>query len=274
MSCQHNGVSNKVGLRQIFRKYGNGEKLVALTAYDALTARFVDECDTDIILVGDSLGMTMLGYTTTVPVTMDDMLHHTRAVCRGVKHALVVGDLPFLSYHLGLEQALVNAGRFLQDAGADAVKLEGGELMSDTIRGLVSAGIPVMGHIGILPQQVFAQGGYRVQGRTNNEVKQLLLDAKSVEEAGAFAIVLEGITSDIAKEITEHISIPTIGIGAGINCSGQIQVIHDILGLYEDFQPKHSRCYQNLSQLFREGISEYVSDVRTGKFPGEKESFS
>ncbi len=266
--------SAKVTVRSLRRKRREGQKIVALTAYDALMARLVDEAGADLILVGDSLGMTMLGYPSTIYVTLEQSLHHTAAVTRSVKRALVVGDMPFLTYQVNLEETLRHAGRYLQEAGADAVKLEGGQLVAPTVKRLVEVGIPVLGHIGILPQRVAAEGGYRIHGRSPEEAAQLQADAKALEEAGAFAVVLEGLPVDLAKSITDDLEIPTIGIGAGPHCSGQIQVIHDILGLFEEFVPKHTRRYAALAGDMRRALGAYAKDVQEGKFPGEDESFT
>ncbi len=263
----------KVGVRQLRRWADEGRHIVAVTAYDALMARLADESGVDLILVGDSLGMTVLGYETTIPVTLRDCLHHTAAVCRGVARAMVVADMPFLTYQISPEQALRNAGRLLQEAGADAVKLEGGERMAPTIRRLVECGIPVLGHIGILPQSVLAEGGYRVQGRSPEAAAQLQRDAAAVEAAGAFAIVLEGLPIDLSARITQELAIPTIGIGAGPHCDGQIQVLHDILGLFEEFVPRHTKRYAALAETIRQALAAYRDEVRAGAFPAEEHSF-
>jgi 3-methyl-2-oxobutanoate hydroxymethyltransferase len=263
----------KVGVRQIRHWADEGRPIVAVTAYDALMARLADESGVDIILVGDSLGMTVLGYETTIPVTLADCLHHTAAVKRGTRHAMVVADMPFLTYRISPEQALRNAGRLLQEAGADAVKLEGGERLAVTIARLVECGIPVLGHIGILPQSVKAEGGYRVQGRTPEAAAQLRRDAAAVQEAGAFAIVLEGLPMDLSAEITAGLAIPTIGIGAGPHCDGQIQVLHDIVGLFEDFVPHHTKRYAAVADEIRRALAAYRDEVRAGGFPTEEHSF-
>ncbi len=236
-------------------------------------ARLADESGVDLILVGDSLGMTMLGYETTIPVTLRDCLHHTAAVKRGVKRAMVVADMPFLTYQISPEQALRNAGRLLQESGADAVKLEGGERLAPTIRRLVECGIPVLGHIGILPQSVMAEGGYHVQGRTPETAAQMRRDAAAVQEAGAFALVLEGLPLALSQEITDSSTIATIGIGAGPHCDGQIQVLHDILGLFEDFVPRHTKRYAALADQIRAALAAYRDEVRDGRFPSEEQSF-
>lgn len=266
--------AKKVGIRQLHAKCRDGDKIVALTAYDACIARLADEAGVDMLLVGDSLGMTMLGYETTLPVTLEQSLHHTAAVARGSRRAMVVGDMPFLTYQVTPEEALRNAGRYLQEARADAVKLEGGEVVAGTMQRLVQAGIPVLGHIGILPQSVLAEGGYRVHGRTPEEAEALCRDARAVEEAGAFAVVLEGLPLDLSRRLTSELSIPTIGIGAGPHCSGQIQVVHDILGLFEAFLPRHARRYANLADDIRDAVSRYGNDVKEGVFPARENSFT
>ena len=244
-----------------------GEKIPMLTAYDYSTAKFLDEVGVPLILVGDSLGMVVLGYDSTIPVTMEEMLHHTKAVTRGAKNALVVGDMPFMTYHATPAEALHNAGRFLQEGGAQAVKLEGGEYMAETINYIVTRGIPVMGHLGLTPQSVYQIGGYKVVGKTPEAAKRLLQDAKALDEAGVFAIVLELVPAPVAKLITEEVSIPTIGIGAGKDCDGQVQVINDILGLYTEFVPKHAKQYAKLSEVIKNAVSSYVSEVQSGTFP-------
>jgi len=251
-----------------------GEKIPMLTAYDYPTARILDEAGVPIILVGDSLGMVVLGYDSTIPVTMEDVIHHTRAVVRGTKRAHVIFDMPFMSYQAGVEDALRNAGRALKEAGAQSVKLEGGAHMAETVRRLVEVGIPVMGHIGLTPQSVNQLGGFRVQGKTPAAAVRLLNDARALEQAGAYAIVLETIPAPLARIITSKVSVPTIGIGAGPNCDGQVQVLHDFLGLYPDFVPKHCRPYANLAEEISRAVGRYTDDVRGGSFPTEKESFA
>jgi 3-methyl-2-oxobutanoate hydroxymethyltransferase len=250
-----------------------GEKIAMLTAYDYPTARILDEAGVPIILVGDSLGMVVLGYDSTLPVTMADMIHHTKAVVRGSQRAHVVADMPFMSYQAGPEDALRNAGRLMQEAGAQSVKLEGGKTVAETVRRLVEAGIPVMGHIGLTPQSLHQFGGYKVQGKTPAAAVKLLNDAQALEEAGAYAIVLETIPAALAKLISERVSIPTIGIGAGPHCDGQVQVLHDMLGLYPDFVPKHAKQYAHLAEDARRAVQEYMAEVAEGQFPTEKESF-
>ncbi len=242
------------------------EKIPVLTAHDVGTARLADEAGLPMLLVGDSLGMTVLGYANTLPVTLDQMLHHTAAVTRGTKYALVVTDLPFLTYQASVAEAITNAGRCLKEAGADAVKLEGGEVRVPHVRALVENGIPVLGHIGLLPQSVHAMGGYRVQGRTEEEAERLLRDARALDEAGVFALVLEGMPADVARRVTEAISVPTIGIGAGPHCDGQVLVVHDLLGLTER-PPSFAKAYANLRTVIASAFAAYRDDVREGRFP-------
>ncbi len=268
-----NSPQEKLTVRHLHALKKRGERIVALTAYDALLGRLADESGVHLILVGDSLGMTVLGYKSTIPVTLEQSLHHTAAVCRGVSRALVVGDMPFMTYQVSPEQALRNAARYLQEASADAVKLEGGAGMAPTIRRLVQAGVPVLGHIGIMPQSVLVEGGYRIHGREPEEARSLEEDALAVEAAGAFALVLEGLPTDLSARITQALNIPTIGIGAGPDCSGQIQVVHDILGLFEDFVPRHAKRYANLADEIRRAIGEYSDEVRAGAFPDKAHSF-
>lgn len=250
-----------------------GEKISVLTAYDYPFARIMDQAGIDMILVGDSAGSVVSGYDTTLPVTMDEMLYHTRAVARAARQSLVVTDMPFLSYQVDIADARRNAGRLIKEGGAQAVKLEGGVHVADTIRAIVNMDVPVVGHIGLTPQSVHRMGGYRVQGRAQAQAEQLMADARAVAEAGAFAVVLEGIPADLAREITEAMPIPTIGIGAGVHCSGQVLVIHDILGLCEKYSPKFVKRYADVSGIIREGVSEYIRDVKSGVFPGEEHSF-
>lgn len=251
-----------------------GMRFSALTAYDAATARLLDAAGIPLLLVGDSLGMAVLGYEDTIPVTLGDILHHTRAVVRGTKRALVVADMPFMTYHRSFEQALENAGRCVQEGGAQAVKLEGGRVMAETVRRLTAVGIPVLGHIGLTPQSVHQLGGFKVQGKTLDAARQLVDDATAVEDAGAFGVVLECIPADVARLITERLAIPTIGIGAGPHCDGQIQVSSDILGWLPDFTPKHTRPYAHLAQEASDAFRRFQDDVATGSFPTDKESFT
>ncbi len=263
----------RLTVRDLRRMREAGGRIVCVTAFDALISRLSEEAGVQLLLVGDSLGMTVLGYKNTVPVTLEQSLHHTAAVVRGTRRALVVGDMPFMTYQVSPEQALVNAARYLQEAGADAVKLEGGVAVAPTVERLVRAGVPVLGHVGLLPQRVGVDGGYRVHGRTPAEAKQILADALALEKAGAFAVVLEGVPAALAETITAKLAIPTIGIGAGAGCSGQVQVIHDILGLFDEFVPKHTKAYANLAEEIRKAVGSYAAEVKSGKFPGKAQSW-
>ena len=269
-----NGKCQRVTVQQFKEMKQRGQKIPVLTCYDFSTARLLDEAGVPALLVGDSLGMVMLGYDSTLPVTMEDMLHHVKAVARGAKQAMVIGDMPFMSYQASLPEAMRNAGRFLQEAGAQAVKLEGGERVAETVRRIVEAGIPVMGHIGLTPQSIHQLGGYKVQGKTTKTAVQLLQDARALEEAGAFSIVLESVPAPLARLITERVGVPTIGIGAGPFCDGQVQVIHDILGLYGEFVPKHTKQYTRLGEATQEAVKRYLDEVTSGVFPTTKESYS
>ncbi len=264
----------RVTTSDIRKLKAEGQKFSALTAYDAVTAHLLDEAGVPLILVGDSLGMAVLGYENTIPVTLADILHHTKAVVRGTQRSLVVADMPFMTYHRSVEQALENAGRCLQEAGAQAVKLEGGRVMAATIARLTSVGLPVLGHIGLTPQSVHQLGGFKVQGKTLDAARRLLDDATAVEEAGAFAIVLECMPAEVARLVTERLAIPTIGIGAGPYCDGQIQVSSDILGWLPDFTPKHTRPYAHLAADAADAFRRFQTDVAAGSFPTAKESFS
>ena len=249
------------------------QKITCLTAYDYPTARLLDEAGVDVILVGDSLGMVVLGHDSTLPVTLEDMLHHTRAVRRGTRRALVVADMPFGSYHSDTAESLHNAVRFVKEAGAEAVKVEGGERRLELIARLTEAEIPVMGHIGLTPQSVNALGGYRVQGKTPDAAEQLFRDARAVESSGAFAVVLEAVPRELAAKITRDLHIPTIGIGAGPDCDGQVLVLHDILGLTFNQTPKFARQYANVGEMISSAVREYCNDVRSGGFPSDAESY-
>jgi len=264
----------RITINEIRQMKQTGEKITMLTAYDYSTARIIDEVGIPLILVGDSLGMVVLGYESTIPVTIDEMLHHTKAVVRGTKRAMVIGDMPFMTYHVSVEDALRNAARFIQEGGAQAVKLEGGVTVAEKVRGIVNCGIPVMGHIGLTPQSIYQLGGYKVQGKTPEAATRLLEDARSLEQAGAFAIVLETVPTPLAALITRSVSVPTIGIGAGIGCDGQVQVINDILGSFTDFVPKHAKQYAKLTEIIRVAIIEFDSEVKAGSFPTEEQSFS
>ncbi|MDQ0507937.1 3-methyl-2-oxobutanoate hydroxymethyltransferase [Aedoeadaptatus ivorii] len=251
-----------------------GEKLTMLTAYDYTTAKLVDEAGVDSILVGDSLGMTMLGYENTLPVTVDDMIHHSAAVARGAKRLFIVCDMPFLSYSTGIRDSVMNAGRMIQEGMAHAVKLEGGVEVAEIIRAIVDAKIPVCAHIGLTPQSINALGGFKVQGKTDDTVKKLIADAKAVEEAGAFAVVLECVPAPLAKKITEILSIPTIGIGAGADCDGQVLVYQDMLGMYDDFTPKFVKHFAQVGEAMKEGFSAYDRAVKAGEFPTKEHEFA
>jgi 3-methyl-2-oxobutanoate hydroxymethyltransferase len=264
----------RITISQIKEMKRKGQRIPMLTAYDYPTAKLVEESGVPMILVGDSLGQVVLGYPSTVQVTMEDMLHHTKAVVRGTQRALIVGDMPFMSYQPDISTALRNAGRFLQEAGAQAVKLEGGVTAAETVSRIVEWGIPVMGHIGLTPQSVNQLGGYKVQGRTPEAAARLIRDAQALQEAGAFAIVLESVPTPLSRLITERLSIPTIGIGAGLYCDGQVQVLHDMMGLFTDFIPKHAKRYAEMAQVFQEALGAYVREVREEEFPTEKESFT
>lgn len=251
----------------------NNRKISMLTAYDYSTAKLLDEAQVDTILVGDSLGMVMLGYENTLQVTMDDMIHHTRAVKRGVKKAYVIGDMPFMTYHISVEDSVRNAGRFIQEAGADAVKLEGGKVVADKIKAIINAQIPVVGHLGLTPQSVNMMGGFKVQGKDEKKAKELIEDALLLEELGCVAIVLECVPAKLASIISDKLSIPTIGIGAGNGCDGQVLVIQDMLGMYSDFTPKFVKKYADLSEHIKKAVNNYCDEVRSGAFPDEKHTF-
>jgi 3-methyl-2-oxobutanoate hydroxymethyltransferase len=264
----------RVTLADIAKMHAEGRRIAMLTAYDYPTARVIDEAGVPLILVGDSVGMVMLGYEETVRVSMEEMLHHTKAVVRGTRRSLVIGDMPFMSYGVNLEHSLENAGRFISEAGAQAVKVEGGVRSARTIETIARAGIPVMGHIGLTPQSVHGLGGHRVQGKTVESARHLLADAFAVQEAGAFAVVLELVPAELAAAITDRLKIPTIGIGAGAGCSGQVQVITDLLGLTYGFIPKHARKYENLAERMTEAVTSYADDVAAGTFPTAENSSS
>ena len=250
-----------------------GEKIPMMTAYDYTSGKLLEQAGIPLMLVGDSLGMVVLGYDSTVPVTMDDMLHHIKTVVRGTEKAHIVGDLPFMSYHAEVSEAIRNAGRILKEGGAQSVKLEGGQEMAETVNRIVKSGIPVMGHVGLTPQSVNQLGGYRVQGKTISDAIRLMEDTRALEEAGAYAVVLECVPAALAQMITDRLSFPTIGIGAGAGCDGQVQVLHDFLGLFTDFLPKHARRYANLAETIQAAASQYISDVHLGEFPTDKESY-
>lgn len=252
----------------------SGEKITVLTAYDASMAAMIANCDVDILLVGDTLGMVVLGYDSTVPVTMDEMIHHSKAVRRGAPDSFVIGDMPFGSYQVSPREAVINANRFLKEAGCDAVKIEGGSEVCEMVRAMVRAGIPVMGHIGLTPQTASQLGGYKVQGREEESAIKLLEEAKELSEAGVFGIVLECIPDELAGVISKTVSVPTIGIGAGPQCDGQVLVTNDLLGMFEKFIPSFVKSYTNLAPMIKENITSYVSEVKDGSFPDAKHSFS
>jgi 3-methyl-2-oxobutanoate hydroxymethyltransferase len=250
-----------------------GQPITVVTAYDFPTARLADEAQVDILLVGDSLGTVVLGYESTLPVTMEDILHHTRAVTRARPAALVVADMPFLSYQVNDDQAVLNAGRLVQQGGADAVKLEGGERVATAVARMTAAGIPVMGHLGLTPQSVLAFGGYKVQARGEADQERLLREAKALERAGCFSLVLEGIPARLGAAVTRELAIPTIGIGAGVGCDGQVLVSHDLLGFYLGRAPKFVRRYADLAGTVRDAFARFVADVRARRFPSDEESY-
>ncbi|MEE8620117.1 MAG: 3-methyl-2-oxobutanoate hydroxymethyltransferase [Dehalococcoidia bacterium] len=250
------------------------EKIPMLTAYDYVTAKMVDEAGIPLILVGDSLGMVMLGYESTIPVTIEEMIHHTKAVVKGGKKALIIGDMPFMTYHGSVSDALHNAAKFIQEGGAQAVKLEGGEVVAEQVRRLVDCGIPVMGHIGVTPQSQHQLGGFKARGKVLEEARKLLSDARVLEEAGAFAIVLECTPAPLSELITQKLTIPTIGIGAGPDCDGQVQVISDMLGLYTDFVPRHAKQYARLAGEIKTAVSSYISEVKSVSFPTMEHSYT
>ncbi len=261
-------------IQDILAMKRNGEKITMLTAYDASMAALLDSCDIDTLLVGDSLGMVMLGYDSTVPVTMEEMLHHSAAVRRGAPDSFVIGDMPFGSYQASAYDAVKNGNRFLKEAGCDAVKLEGGLEVCEIVKAMVRAGIPVMGHIGLTPQTASQLGGYKVQGKDDESAIKMLEEAKALSNAGVFGIVLECIPDGLAKIITETIQVPTIGIGAGVHCDGQVLVTHDLLGMFEKFIPSFVKTYTSLAPLIKENIGLYAKEVREGVFPNDEYSFT
>jgi 3-methyl-2-oxobutanoate hydroxymethyltransferase len=264
----------RVTITEIKEMKQKKEKIPMLTAYDYVTAKMIDEAGVPLILVGDSLGMVMLGYESTIPVTMEEMIHHTKAVVRGARKALIIGDMPFMTYHISISDALHNAARFIQEGGAQAVKLEGGEVVADTVRRIVGCGIPVMGHIGLTPQSIHQLGGFKVRGKGLEEARKLLNDARILEQAGAFAIVLECTPAPLSELITQKLAIPTIGIGAGPDCDGQVQVISDLLGLYTEFVPKHAKQYARLAGEIKTAVSSYLSEVKSRSFPTVEQSYT
>jgi 3-methyl-2-oxobutanoate hydroxymethyltransferase len=265
-------VRKKVTTLALRQKKERGEPITMLTAYDYPTALAMDQAGVDVILVGDSLAMVVLGYENTLPVTMDEMLHHSRAVARGAKSALLIGDMPFMSYQVSVEEATRNAGRFLQQGGMDAVKLEGGRERADAVRCITSAGIPVMGHIGLTPQSINQLGGFRAQGKTAITARRLVEDALALEEAGCFSLVLESVPARLAELISKKISIPTIGIGAGVGCDGQVLVTHDLLGLFDRFTPRFVKKYADFHHEMQKAFTDYIEDVETKRFPAQEHS--
>lgn len=263
----------KITVPDILNRKHDGRKITMLTAYDYLFARLIDSAGIDIILVGDSLGTVIQGHHTTLPVTMDEMIYHTRLVSKGVENALVVGDMPFMSYQTSVSDAVYNAGRFLKEAGAEAVKVEGGTTAIDKIKAMIASGIPVMGHVGLLPQSVHQMGGYKVQGKEDTSAERIMSDAIMLDDAGVFAVVVEGIPAGLATKITAAISVPTIGIGAGIDCNGQVLVMHDLLGLTPQPVPKFVRQFAALRGLCIDAVKRFKVDVENGKFPSDDESY-
>ena len=263
----------KTTIHDLLKKKREQKKITMLTAYDYPFARIIDEAGIDAIIVGDSLGMVVQGLENTLPVTMDEMIYHTKIVSRGVKNAMVIGDLPFMSYQASVEEAVRNAGRFLKEAGAAAIKIEGGAEVAEHIRAMKRSDIPVMAHIGLTPQSIHRMGGYKIQGRTEESAKRLIEEAHIVEDAGAFSLLLEAIPMGLAKRITEEVSIPTIGIGAGPYCDGQVLVLHDLIGLFEKFLPKFAKRYVSLKDETLKAITTYKEEVEKGIFPSEKHSF-
>lgn len=265
--------AKRVTRQTLLERKRRGERFSCLTAYDATMAQILDEAGIDLILVGDSVGNVVQGLETTIPVTLDEIIYHTKAVLRGVSRAMVVGDMPFMSYQISPEEAFRNAGRLMKEAGASAVKLEGGRRVLDIVAHISEAGIPVMGHLGLTPQSIHQFGSYRTRGTDKKEAEQILRDAKDLEKAGCFAIVLEKIPADLARIITESLTIPTIGIGAGIHCDGQILVYTDMLGITNEFQPRFVRRYDVLRERMLDAVGRYIADVRSGSFPSDEESY-
>ena len=266
-------MMKKITTRDLVEMKKKGEKITMLTAYDCLMASQLDECGIELILVGDSVGNVLLGYENTIPVSMNEMIHHCKAVRRGVERAMVIGDMPFMSYQASAAEAVRNAGRFLKEAGVEAVKLEGGSEVFLIIKRIVDSGIPVMGHLGFTPQSVYKFGGYGVRGKDEEQAKKMIEDAIGLEEAGAFSIVLEKIPALLAKKITRKVSIPTIGIGAGVDCDGQVLVTHDMLGCFEKFKPKFSKRYAELGKEMKKCYMKYIEEVKNKKFPSDEHSY-
>ncbi len=267
-------MSKKFTVTSFQEAKDKGEKITMLTAYDYSMAKMVDESGVDSILIGDSLAMVFQGQDSTLPVTVDEIIYHTKAVVRGAKRALIVSDMPFLSYHVSVEDAVRNAGRLVKEGGAEAVKLEGGAAIADVVKAVVNAQIPVMGHLGLTPQSVNVFGGYKVQGKSEDAARQLIEDAKALEAAGVFAIVLECVPNKLAKIVTEAVNIPTIGIGAGSECDGQVLVINDMLGMFSDFVPKFVKQYARLNGNINEAVQSYITEVKETKFPADEHNFS
>jgi len=267
-------MSEKITVSNFRESKRTGRKITMLTAYDYPTAKIIDQSGIDAILVGDSLGMVVLGYEDTTRVTMEDMVHHTKAVVRGAKRAMVVADMPFLSYHMGIYESVRNAGRLVNEAGCKAIKLEGGEEVVEDIKAIIRAGIPVMGHLGYTPQSINVFGGHKAQGKTFETAKKIYRDALLLQEAGVFAIVLECVPYKLAQFITEKLEVPTIGIGSGAMCDGQVLVIHDIIGMFRDFIPKHTKRYSDVGEVLENSVKSYIKDITEGVFPTEKNSFT
>jgi 3-methyl-2-oxobutanoate hydroxymethyltransferase len=263
----------RITINDIIQKKQDGQKISMITAYDFPFARIADEAGMDMVLVGDSLAMVVQGLENTLPVTMDEMVYHTRMVSRGAQRAMVVGDMPYLSYQVSVQEAVRNAGRFIKEGAAGAVKIEGGAEMADQIRAMTRAEIPVMAHIGLTPQALHRMGGFKVQGKSEEARKILIEEARKVEDAGAFSLLIEGVPMDLARTITESISIPTIGIGAGPHCDGQVLVLHDVIGLFERFTPKFVKKYANLGQTALEAMKSFREEIESGQFPTEEQSF-
>jgi 3-methyl-2-oxobutanoate hydroxymethyltransferase len=267
-------MKKKITILDLQKMKGNGEKIAMLTCYDYPTALIMDECGLDVLLVGDSVGVVVSGYDNTLPVTMEEIIYHTRAVARTKPKSLLVADMPFLSYQTDLREARLNAGRLVRDGGAEAVKLEGGANFTDCIKAIVDMDVPVMAHIGLTPQSIHRMGGYRVQGKSEEAGEKLLADALAIQRAGAFSVVLEGIPRALGRQITAELSIPTIGIGAGEHCDGQVLVIHDILGLCEKYSPKFVKRYADVKTVMSDAVRRYAAEVKAGEFPTEEHSFS
>jgi 3-methyl-2-oxobutanoate hydroxymethyltransferase len=266
-------MEKKLTIPDLVKMKRNNEKITMLTAYDFPIAKFIEAVGIDIILVGDSLGMVTLGYSSTLPVTMDEMIHHSKAVQRGAPNTFLIGDMPFMSYQISSEEAIKNAARFLKEAGCDAIKLEGGREISSKAKAIIDAGIPVLGHLGLTPQSATKLGGFKVQGKNAKSARKIIEDSLLLEKIGCFALILECIPEEIAKEITESLNIPTIGIGAGAHCDGQVLVINDVLGLFEDFRPKFVKQYLQLANLIKDAIKNYKNEVKQGVFPQKEHCF-